>query len=262
MRILDLEARPFRELRYMNAARRGGSEVTRLPIHRARVDRLPPGLDAIVATSDLQGMAPLRSAFGQSRLLGESLAELLVDLAEKGELPPLARTGIVLAGDLYSDPAARQRGGLGDVTDVWLAFAKHFAWVTGVAGNHDELDVGLLAQLENASFLDGSVVVHDEVRFGGVSGIIGNPARPQRRDEGAFLERVVQVLALDPDMLVLHEGPEGDDDQRGNSTLREWVDEHPALVVCGHVHWERPLAERRRGGQILNVDARAVVLGR
>lgn len=262
MRVLDLDPRPFHELRYMNAARRGGSEVARLPIHRARVDALPHGLDAIVAASDLQGVAPLRSAFGQSRLLGEALAELLVDLAEKGEMPPLARTGIVLAGDLYSDPQARQRGGLGDVTDVWLAFAESFAWVAGVAGNHDELDVELLAQLENASFLDGSVTVHDDLRLGGVSGIIGNPARSQRRDESAFVERVVEVLALDPDVLILHEGPEGEDDQRGNPVLREWIEDHGALVVCGHVHWERALAELRGGGQILNVDARAVVLSR
>ena len=69
------------------------------------------------------------------------------------------------------------------------------------------------------------------------------------------------MLALDPDVLILHEGPEGDEDQRGNPMLREWVDDHGALVICGHVHWERPLAERQ-GGQILNVDARAVVLGR
>ena len=30
-----------------------------------------------------------------------------------------------------------KRGGSGDVTGVWLAFADIFQWVAGVAGNHD-----------------------------------------------------------------------------------------------------------------------------
>ncbi|GAA0900808.1 hypothetical protein GCM10009557_96720 [Virgisporangium ochraceum] len=33
----------------------------------------------------------------------------------------------------------------------------------------------------------------------------------------------------------------------------------PALTVCGHVRWERPLA-RLGDGQVLNVDGRVVAL--
>jgi hypothetical protein len=31
------------------------------------------------------------------------------------------------------------------------------------------------------------------------------------------------------------------------------------LTVCGHVHWDAPVA-RHAGGQILNVDSRVIVL--
>lgn len=174
----------------------------------------------------------------------------------------MARTGVVLAGDLYSDPQARRRGGRGDVTDVWARFSDEFAWVVGVAGNHDELDLRAIARRDNASYLDGDSASHDGVRFAGVSGIIGTRARAQRREESEFLDHLVKALASDPDVVVLHEGPHGDDGQRGNAAIGQWVDEHPALVICGHVHWQTPLHLRPRGGQTLNVDGRVVVLTR
>ena len=43
-----------------------------------------------------------------------------------------ALSGAILAGDLYSVPAADMRGGFGDVAPVWRAFADRFSWVTGV----------------------------------------------------------------------------------------------------------------------------------
>jgi hypothetical protein len=82
----------------------------------------------------------------------------------------------ILAGDLYSAPGGDVRGATGDLRSVWSAFADAFAWVVGVAGNHD---------------LFGS-------------------------------ER--------------------------------------ELVICGHAHWDSPLHEQRNGSQVLNVDARAVLL--
>ena len=36
----------------------------------------------------------------------------------------------------------------------------------------------------------------------------------------------------------------------------------PTLVICGHVHWDRPLVALASGPQLLNVDARVVLLER
>jgi Icc protein len=252
IRIASLDPAPIAELRYLNARSGGGTEVSRLEVLRAHVGPLADELDAIVCTSDLQGMA-------NGELLGVAVAELLLELAERGELPRAARTGIVLAGDLYSVPAANKRGGYGDVATVWQAFASGFPWVVGVAGNHD--DVSTVRELgDHVHLLDGETVVVDGLRFGGVGGIIGNPRKPGRRDEGEQLSRISQVLDEACDVLVLHEGPHGDEDQPGNAEIRELIDaaELP-FAICGHAHWADTLATRA-AGQTLNVDARVVVL--
>jgi hypothetical protein len=94
-----------------------------------------------------------------------------------------------------------------------------------------------------------------------VGSIIGDPARPGRRAEPDQVARLDTVLDAGPDVLVLHEGPSGDQpDQRGSATIgaRARV-RPPALTVCGHIHWADPLA-RLGTGHVLNVDARVVVL--
>ncbi len=58
--IVELDPEPIADLRYLNAARRGGTEVRHLTVQRATVRGLPDGLDAIVAASDLQGIVPDR----------------------------------------------------------------------------------------------------------------------------------------------------------------------------------------------------------
>ena len=252
IRIANIDPEPIAELRYLNARSGGGSEVTRLEILHASVGPLADELDAIVCCSDLQGVL-------RGELLGVAVAEQLAELAETRALPPAARTGIVLAGDLYSVPAANQRGGYGDVSAVWEAFAQRFAWVAGVAGNHDDVTyvVGLG---DHVHLLDGQSVVIDGLRIGGVGGIIGNTQKPGRRDEDEQLERIAKVVAERCDILVLHEGPHGEGKQHGNEAIRAVIDDGEVpLTVCGHCHWKMPLAEHARG-QILNVDARVIVL--
>ncbi len=252
IRIEAIAAEPIAELQYLNARSGGGSEVSTLEVLRADVGTLADELDAIVCCSDLQGVL-------RGKLLGVAVAELLVELAEQRVLPPSARTGIVLAGDLYSVPAANQRGGYGDVSSVWEAFAERCPWVCGVAGNHDDMQyvVGLG---KHVHVLDGQSVVVDGLRIGGVGGIIGNKKNPGRRDEDEQLERIANVVAHRCDMLVLHEGPHGDGKQHGNEAIRALIDRGEVpLTVCGHCHWKMPLAEHARG-QILSVDARVVVL--
>jgi len=258
LRIEGFDEAPLGEIHYLNASSRGGTVVARLPVVRATVDALADDLDAIVACSDLQGI--VRGRDNAAELLGVEVAAVLEELAFDGVVPPAARTGVILAGDLFSVPEANKRGGYGGVVDVWRAFAERFAWVAGVAGNHD--DTSGIAELgERVHLLDGDVVELDGIRIGGVGGIIGSKPKPGRRSldaQAALLERAIDG---EPDVLVLHEGPNGGDDaQRGNGTLRELIEAGGVgFTVCGHDHWPSPLASHEHG-QILNVDTRVVVL--
>ena len=135
----------------------------------------------------------------------------------------------------------------------------------GVAGNHDDFgrdkDKHKLMSEPNIHLLDGEVVELDGIRFGGVGYIIGNPARRGRRSEEDQLAKISQVLDQKPDVLLLHEGPSGDDSQRGNDLIRSLVlESETPMTICGHCHWDRPLSTSPRGKQLLNVDARAVLL--
>lgn len=250
------DAEPIREVQYLNASSRGGTEVERLPIERATLTGpLATELDALIACSDLQGISP--GPGGRSDLLGIHIAEVLEELAVDGAIPPAARIGILLAGDLYSVPAANKRGGYGDVSDVWVAFAERFAWVAGVAGNHD--DVARVATLgEKCHLLDGTIAHIDGFAIGGVGGIIGNKRKPGRREEATQLAMIERLGAAD--IVLLHEGPNGGDHQPGNAGIRRTLEDAAVpFTVCGHDHWRSPLAEHPLG-QILNVDTRVVVM--
>jgi 3',5'-cyclic-AMP phosphodiesterase len=250
------------ELHYLNARSRGGTEVARLPFQRAELHLAdaPDELAAIIACSDLQGRAP--GPRGEARLLGIAVAEHLEALADAGMIPPLVRTGVLLAGDLYSVPEANKRGGHGDVAEVWAAFAERFPWVAGVAGNHDDVTGIAALDAPNVHLLDGTIADVDGLVIGGVGGIIGNPEKKMRRDTDTFLRTLDGVLDHEPDIVVLHEGPHGDLDrhQLGNSDVRATIDAGGVdLTVCGHVHWHDALAAHP-AGMILNVDARVVVM--
>ncbi len=60
----------------------------------------------------------------------------------------------------------------------------------------------------------------------------------------------------------MHDGPDVPEfGYRGTSPIREALEllDRP-LVIRGHAHWENPLAEFANGLQVLNVDARVVIL--
>lgn len=258
LRIAGVDDELIREIHYLNASSRGSTDVERLPVARGALEAsLGDELDALLVCSDLQGIVP--GPQGRSELLGVQVAAVLDGLAADGAIPPAARTGVILAGDLYSVPAANKRGGYGDVADVWVAFVERFAWVAGVAGNHD--DVTAVARLgARVHLLDGELAVVSGLRIGGVGGIIGNPRKPGRRSEADQLRVIDRVLDHDPDILVLHEGPRGGSHQPGNDAIRRAIEAAGVgLTICGHDHWRVPLAEHARG-QIINVDARVVVL--
>jgi hypothetical protein len=265
LRILTLDDAPFHELSYMNAMGAGAPCASRvLRFLRGTVNELPSGLDAIVATSDLQGRE-----FVRGRLLGEVVAEELATLGELGVVPPAHRTAVLLAGDLFTVLELDRRGKIGDVRSVWAAFVSRFVWVAGVTGNHDcygpkDPPGRTFRKQPGVHLLDGTVADLDGLTIGGVSGIVGDPRKLHRKDLAEFLAVVSRLLSQRVDVLLLHEGPDGPGGLRGNPEIRMTLErstERP-LVVCGHCYWPAALATLASGGQLLNVDSRVVVLVR
>jgi Icc-related predicted phosphoesterase len=145
---------------------------------------------------------------------------------------------------------------------VWLAFAAAGCPVVyGVAGNHDEVTASQVAELgPDVALLDGSRRSYGGITVAGVSGVVGDPERVLRRAEKDFLGLVEKVTTPAPDALLLHEGPEGERaGQRGRASLRSLLERRaPALTLCGHVHWDEPVASLG-AGHVINVDARVVI---
>ena len=268
MRILSLNPKLIVEIPFLNAGRRpGGFYVDQLPVHEAVVDRLPDGMSAIIATADLQGREQLKkSPVAPPRLLGEVLPEqLLANILPELDLPD-GRIVVVLAGDFYTVPALDHRGGSGDVTNVWWAFADHFDWVAGVAGNHDTFgdDANAAPRFHSRKiyYLDNNRVNIGGLKIAGLGGIIGSPRRARRRSEEDYCRALKSLLESQTDILVMHDGPDAPSHGfRGSTTVREVIEFlRPKLVVRGHAHWKEPFAELDGGVQVLNVDARVVVM--
>jgi hypothetical protein len=262
MRLLDGKPERLATIPYRAAGPGGVTRNLQLPVERLRVDTLPGGCPSLFATGDLQGVA-VSPDTGKPVLLGIALAAFLRLWAESGLLPSPGDLAVLLTGDLYSAPNADLRGATGDVSAVWAAFADAGCpAVIGIAGNHDEMPASLADGLgPRVALLDGTRSRCGNLTVAGVSGVIGDPARPFRRTEEAFLATVATLTDPPPDVLLLHEGPRGTGpDQPGRPALRECLERRPpALTLCGHVHWARPTAPLG-AGHILNVDARAVLL--
>lgn len=265
-RCIEVARDPILKIDYENVAPRRMLRTEALPILTARASGFPAGIDAIVATSDLQGH--VRSG-RELRLLGNHLAGELETLAANGMLPELDRVGVILAGDLFAHPTQDRRGGSGDVRSVWQAFADRCRWVAGVAGNHDTFgpvgslpDFRRLNRQPNIHLLDGDCIMLDGLRIAGLSGIVGGSARPLRRREAEFAAEVGRLAALGSDIIIMHDGPgDADIELKGWKSVREVLERsRPTLVVRGHRRSRSPLATLGNGAQVLNVHARFVVL--
>jgi hypothetical protein len=261
MRIANISDSAIHQIRFLAAGPASTHVVERvLPIFLARVDALPEGLDALVVTSDLQGIDPQEGC-----LLGHTVAREIEILASLGKIPSAQTTGIILAGDLYAQ--IDSRGGEGDVRSVWQAFSNRFRFCAGVAGNHDRFgaelkDMQTFQAQRGIYYLDGDITMVDGLRLGGISGIIGKPSKPFRRREKDYKRAMSQLLKQKPDILILHEGPNAPDARlAGNELIRsELATASELLVICGHVHWKVPMTSLPKDVQVLNVDSRVLVL--
>jgi len=274
MRIVEFQDQPFHCLRYANVSKSRAVVTERLPFFRAEVDGLPDGLDAIIATADLQGRELAKDYDRPTRLLGEMLADEIDSLRSLKKVPPRERMAIIVAGDLFVHPQMHRRGGLGDVRSVWLALARVGRWIAGVAGNHDVfnsshppdplvLDRNFVNK-PGVHLLDGTIIKIDGLRIAGLSGIVGDPRRPFHRHEQDFADAMGRLASAGSDLIITHDGPDVE-----NTTLPGWASarraleaSRPTLVVRGHRHWDTPLAVLANGTQVLNVHARVVVVHR
>ncbi|MDX1929145.1 MAG: hypothetical protein SFV81_21640 [Pirellulaceae bacterium] len=267
MRILKIEQEPWVELPFLNAGRGVGSYYEdRLPVLVGLVDRLPQGVDSLVVTADLQGREHFQFQSGPTlRLLGEWLPRVLRDSILPKISQSVERVGVFLCGDFYTVPNLDKRGGSGDVTSVWNAFGHEFAWVAGVAGNHDTFGVDASRPPKFRSplhFLDCETTLIGGLEIAGISGIVGDPKRTWRKSAECFENYICSLASKQPDILLMHDGPDAPQlGYRGTPSIRASLEllDRP-LVIRGHAHWETPLVELATGLQVLNVDARVVIL--
>jgi len=268
IKVIDFPAEPSFEYVFLNAGRGPGQFYEdKLPVHVAQVDLLPDGIDALILTADLQGRERFKDPPGRPlRLLGEVLPQLLAnETLPKIDLPNPTRVGVLLAGDFYTVPLLDKRGGSGDVTSVWRAFAEQFQWVAGVPGNHDLFGEKANARPRlpgNAHYLDGTSKQVAGLKIAGLGGIIGNITRPHRRGHDDYFAELQSLVDTRPDILIMHDGPDGMINGKPGLTMAREIltGSGVPLTVRGHSHWNHPFAQLGTGEQIINVDCRVVIL--
>ena len=254
---IDVELRPFATLGYRNAVEHGRSEDTELGFYRARAAWLPPQVEGLVITSDLQGIVP-HPHTGEPQLMGLAVVEKLVELYLDGHLPQPVRRAAILAGDFFALPD--RRGGFGCVAEVWQAFADNFAHVIGVAGNHD--NISRIRHARHVHLLDSSDTTLGGLRIGGVGLIMGNARKPGRREDQDQYQRLEAMAGSRPDILLLHEGPPGGPGQPGLPVIGGLMEGHQIpLTIRGHKAWNIPVF-RAPHGVVLNVHERVIVVER
>ncbi|MFA5262246.1 MAG: metallophosphoesterase [Opitutaceae bacterium] len=153
------------------------------------------------------------------------------------------------------------RSEFGDVGEVWRRMRRQFSRVAGVLGNHDQFGDSARPSHRPEGFLDGAILEMNGLRVGGVSGIVGDSGRANRRSPDEFAEPLITVLVLQPDILLLHAAPETDEGAPGDASIADWIrsTDFAGLIVCGHVHWDERV-QRCGRATVLNVDGTVVTL--
>jgi len=267
LRVVSIGEEPIEQLPYTAAAPGSrGVNYEYLPIYFGEMRGLPDGVDALILASDLQGVAGHVAVDGEQRVrqIGEELPEFLALLLDSyGTRFDPQRVVVLLCGDLYGDPA--QRGSSGDPLPVWEAFRSHFGTVLGVSGNHDMVTSAGKARLAAAPGVDfyeePRMTLHRGLNIAGLGGVTGRAGKPNRMPEEEYIGALQKLLRRNPDVLMLHQGPDVPAfGLPGHEGIRRALTAGPPLLLCcGHVHWDRPMAELDNGTQVINADGRVLV---
>jgi len=229
------------ELLYRDRARDGTVGVKRVPIMVFDADGLPPAVDAVMMTADLQGSA---GTDADPVLPLEALVPALDNHARNGEIPALDRTVAVLAGDFWARLDASKRGGEGDIRGAVRAVREAFLGVALIAGNHDWFgdhpsDLTAFGREHEIALASDRLVDVHGVRIAGVDGVVGDPARRSfRRPLAKFVAAVDQAARHRPDIVLLHQGPARGTDRRPEvpEIRAACLKFHGGLVVFGHTY--------------------------
>lgn len=251
---IKIEKHPFHYLPYRSSFR-GKSHINLLPFFFATADNFPENVDTIVLASDLQGVV---TENGTNRLLGYALIEALQSLIASETISSIDL--LLLAGDLYDDLKLEKKGADGDVTELLNGFAQYFHNVVCVHGNHDVVRDSALSK--ELTVLDGDSVFSCGLKIGGVSGIIGDPSKPQRKNATQYMRMVKTLVCSRIDLLLLHQSPQGNTHlQIGDIESSQFLAKNGKLtVVSGHCDWcDNPIAKLGEN-TVLNVDSRVILL--
>ena len=233
-----------------------------LPIYLGEFENEKPTVDFLIICSDLQGAIEKK---GEYKLLGEELPEFLkllieLELTEK-ENPKI---GVLLCGDLFT--SLSKRGASGDVREVWMKFKKQFNWVIGVAGNHDrfgnEQEKEAFKSTENIDLLHKEIKAIDNLKIGGIGGIIGRADKVNRVNEKEYLNQLQHLIKKDLDFILLHETPDFPKlGLIGNPKIRALLEKQgKSNICCGHCYWAKTLIEFDNKSVVMNVDSKVVIL--
>jgi Icc protein len=219
----------------------GTTVMQELWVHRIFVEGLPPTLDALFVTSDLQGWA--RRPDGP-RLLGFAVADELLDHCRASGLDP-RRIGVLLAGDLYRarGSAAREVASATCARSGARSRRRSGSWpgspATTTRSARAPATCCAFAQEEGIHLLDSGtegLLPGAEclgLRLAGVSGIVGNPIRPWRKTREEMTAALARVAQLGADVLLLHQNPSLPDVRRSDHLwLTELLHAH-GTAACG-----------------------------
>jgi len=236
------------EIEYRSSGSSSPRDLT-LGISTVRYTTTNKFAPSFLAAADLQG----REKHDSNRLLGELAAEEIIALQELEVLPQF--DFCTLCGDFYDYPDLRKLGGTGDVTSAINALSETASKTYAVLGNHDEVQENELRP--EVQILDGDVAKTDSFTIGGVSGVVGDPKRNNRKTEAEFLAAVQRCSNSRTDILLLHQGPEGPTEaERGLGAVNDVLKKRSNLLVMfGHCHWSQPFHSEGRN-LFCNVDAR------
>lgn len=261
LHIKDIEKEPIERISFLTIPQNSiePSEYS-LPIYKGKIEGLPENINAIVVTSDLQGVVIQND---ENVLLGEILAEnlkLIFDIY----FPEIDRkeTIVFLCGDLYTDLI--KRGQSGNPTKVWEKFASVFGQTIGIGGNHDKFDnVEDINKIQNAKLLINEIFEIEGLRIGGLSGIIGRADKNFRLQETDYLKALSNLLSKKPNILLTHLSPQiSDEDLQGDENITKILEKgNKTTLFCGHSHWEYNKAfDMKNETQILNADTKVFIL--